>query len=110
MPHGRHIYAKASDRVDDTLCAYTQSEHAIPHWKYILRCCAGCPHINIPDQEKNEKNEEITPSIRFHIYHIIARCTAHGRIPLKNKKYITCVNKNLHRVSLQKYTPEQNSL
>ena len=33
-----------------------------------------------------KKNEETTPSIRFHVYHIIGRCTAHGRIPLKDKK------------------------
>ena len=42
--------------------------------------------INIPDQEITKKHEEKTPSIRFHIYHIIGRCTAHGRIPLKDKK------------------------
>ena len=50
MPHGRHIYAKASDMAKDTMCAYTQSDHAITHWKCILPCCANCPCINIPDQ------------------------------------------------------------
>ena len=30
-----------------------------------------------------KKHEETTHSIRFHIYHIAGRCTAHGIIPLK---------------------------
>ena len=34
---------------------------------------------------KNKKNEETTPSIRFHIYHIIGRCAIHGRLSLKDK-------------------------
>ena len=51
MPHGRHIYAKASGMVQATMCTYTQSDHALPHWKCVLRCCADYPCINIPDQE-----------------------------------------------------------
>ena len=88
IPHGRHIYAKASDMENAIMCTYPQSYHALLHWKCVLQCCAECPCINIPYQETNKKHEETTPSIRFHIYHIIRRCTAHGRIPLKGKK--TC--------------------
>ena len=88
MPHGGHIYVKASDMENDKMCTYPQSDHALPHWKYILRCCADCPYINIPDQETNKKHEEKIPSIRFHIYHIIGRCTSHGRIPFKDKKML----------------------
>ena len=51
MPQGRHIYAKASDMANTTLCTYPQSDHALPRWKYLLRCCTDCPFINIPDQE-----------------------------------------------------------
>ena len=51
MPHGSHIYATASDMSNATMCAYPQSEHSLPHWKYTLRCCADCTCINIPDQE-----------------------------------------------------------
>ena len=86
MPHGRRIYAKSSDIANATMCTNPQSDHALPHWKYVLRCCADCPCINLPYQETTKKHEETTPSIRFHIYHIIGRCTAHGRIPLKDKK------------------------
>ena len=85
MPHGSHIYAKVSDMENATMCTYPQSEHAIPHCKCVLQCCADCPCINIPDQETNQKHDKTTPSIRFHIYHIIGRCTTHGRISLKDK-------------------------
>ena len=86
MPHGKHIYAKASDMENATLCAYPHSDNSLPHWKCVLQCCAYCPCINLPDQETNEKQEETTPSIRFHIYHIIGSCTVRGIIPLKYKK------------------------
>ena len=50
MSHGRHIYAKASDMENATMCTYPQSDHALPHWKFVLRCCADCTYININDQ------------------------------------------------------------
>ena len=86
MPRGCHIYAKASDMAQATMCAYPQSDHAPPPWKCVLRCCDDCPCINLPDQETDNQNSNTTPSIRFHIYHIIARCTDHSRIQLKDKK------------------------
>ena len=85
MPHGRHTYDKSSYMAQDTMCTYPQSDHAFLQCKFVLRCCDDCPCINIPDQDTNKKHEETTPLIRFHIYHVIARCTAHGRIPLKYK-------------------------
>ena len=57
MPHGRHIYAKASDMENSTMCAYPYSDYALPHWKYVLRCCDECRHINITEQETNKKHE-----------------------------------------------------
>ena len=53
MSHGSHIYAKASDMENATMCAYPQYDHGLPHWKCLLRCCAEFPHINLPDQETN---------------------------------------------------------
>ena len=91
-----------------TMCTYPQSDHALPHWKCVLRCCDECPYINITDQETNKKHEETTPSIRFHIYNIIGNYTDHGIITLKDKKYVTCVNKSLHQINIQKYTPEKS--
>ena len=86
MPHGRHIYAKSSDIANATMCTNPHSDNALPHWKCVLRFCADCTFINLPDQETTKKHEETTPSISFHIYHIIGRCTASGIIPLKDKK------------------------
>ena len=51
MPHWSHIYNKTYDRAKATMCAYSQTDHALPHWKGVLRCCAKFPSINIPDQE-----------------------------------------------------------
>ena len=82
----KHIYAKSSDMEKATMCAYPQSDHALTHRKCILLCCADFQCINIPDQETDNQYSDTTPSIRFHIYHIIARCTAHVIIPLKDKK------------------------
>ena len=85
IPHGRHIYAKVYDTEKATMCTYTQYDHKLPHRKCVLQFCAKFPYINPPDQETDTNYEEITPSIRFHIYHIIGRCTAHGIIPPKDK-------------------------
>ena len=86
MPHGRHIYAKAYDMEKAIMCANSQSDHALPHWKFVLRCCAKCPSINIPDQETDDKHPNLIPSTHFHIYHLIARCNKHGRLPLTDRK------------------------
>ena len=85
IPHGSHIYAKAYDMENDTMRTNPQYDHELPHWKCVLRCCADCICINIPDQETTEKHDETTPTIRFHIYHIIGSCAIHGRLSLKDK-------------------------
>ena len=55
MPQVRHIYYKASDIAKSKMCTYPQYDHALPHCKFVLWCCADCPCINIPDQETNKK-------------------------------------------------------
>ena len=82
MPHGLHIYAKASDMEKAKMCAYTQSYHALPHWKTVMQCCAKYPSINHPDQEIDYQYPDTSPSIYFHIYHLIACCSTHVRLPL----------------------------
>ena len=37
MPHGRHIYAKVSNMANAKMCTNPQSDHALPHWKCVLR-------------------------------------------------------------------------
>ena len=86
MPHKRHVYVKASDVANATMCPYPQSDHALPHWKCVFSFCAECSCINLPDQETTKKHEETAPYIRFHIYHIIGCCTTHIKTPLRDKK------------------------
>ena len=69
------------------MCAYSQSDHALPHCKCVLRCCAKFPRINIPDQETDYQYPDTSPSICFHINHLVARCTKHGSLPLTEKNF-----------------------
>ena len=86
MPYGCHIYAKSYDTAKSTMCEYSHSDHVLPHWKCVLLCCAKCPIIHIPEKETDDQYPDTSPSISFHIYHIIAHCTRHGRILLTDKK------------------------
>ena len=73
------------------MCAYPQSDHVLPHRKYLLRCYSKFPSVNLPDQETDDQYSETRPSIQFHIYHQIARFTTYGRLPLNDKKmYCMC--------------------
>ena len=86
MPHASHTYAKSYDMAKEIMCAHPQSYHVLTNWKFVLQCCAKCPSINIPDQETDDKYSNRSTSINFHIYHILARCTMHGMIPLTDRK------------------------
>ena len=108
MPPGRHIYAKEYEMAKATICTYPQSDHSLPLWKCVLWCCSKFPGINLSDQESYNQYSETTTSIWFHIYHIIGHFTDHGIFTFKDNKYVTCVNKNLHQITLQKYTPEKS--
>ena len=63
-----------------------QPDHALPYWKCVMRCCAKFPSINIPDQETDDQYSNTSPSIHFHIYHIIACCTTYIRLLLNYRK------------------------
>ena len=43
MPHGSNIYAKAYDMTKSAMCTYPHPDHALPHRKCVLRCCAKFP-------------------------------------------------------------------
>ena len=72
--------------------------------------CGAVPNILVLIflTKKKIKNEETAPSIKFHIYHIIGRCTIHGRIPLKDMKicYI-CEQESLTDLSTKIYTRKE---
>ena len=87
MPHGSHIYAKASDMAKATMCEYPQPYHSLPNCKCVMRCCSKCPSVNIPGQETDDQYSNTSPPICFHVYHLIARCTTHGRLPLNNRNF-----------------------
>ena len=73
------------------MCAYPPSEHAFPHFKFVLRCCYICPHIDLPGQEPDRRNSKTSPSKHFHINNLIARFKVHRRHPLDEKKFLVCV-------------------
>ena len=97
MPYGCHIYTKASGMAKGKFCAYPQPDHALPQWKCVMQCCAKCPSIRLPDQETDYQYSGTSPSIRFHIYHIIENCSTHRRLPLNDKKIVA----NFNRILLQ---------
>ena len=86
QPHVRHIYAKADDMVKSKICAYSQSDHAQLQWKCVMQCCSKRPSINLPHKEKYDQYPNTSHSVRFNIYHIIARCTKHGKFSVKRQE------------------------
>ena len=83
-----HIYATAADMAMATMCAYPPSQHAFPHWKFVLSGCADCLCIDLPDQESDRHNSNTPPPISFQIYHTIAQCTVNERLPLDEKNML----------------------
>ena len=100
MLHGCLIYATEADMGMATMCAYPSSQHAFPHCKCGLHCCANFPPIGILYQESDRHRYNTSPSIHFHIYHLIARFTVHGRLPLDEKKIFCLCLKYPATVSL----------
>ena len=74
----------------------------------MLRCCNKCPRINLPDQETDDQYSNTSPSIIFHIYHLFARFTTHGRLPLTNKKIChNCKQDTVSEQSTEVYTRKE---
>ena len=98
MPHGHHIYVSASDIAMAKICAYSTYQHELPHSKFVLCCCSNFPRIDIPGQESYMHHSNTYPSILFHIYHLIARFTIHGRNQRDEKKICRLCLQNLDYV------------
>ena len=47
------------------MCPCTCLHHALPHWKYVLRCCDKCTSIVIPSQEANIDTPTTYPTMWF---------------------------------------------
>ena len=61
-----------------TICSYPLSQNKFTHWKCALRCWANFPRIDLPIQEVDRHNSNASPTICFHVYHLIPRCKVHG--------------------------------
>ena len=48
--YGHNSYQKESSMATAKICAYPPSQHAFPHWKYVLHCYVNCPQIDLPSQ------------------------------------------------------------
>ena len=68
-----------------------------------MRRRAKCPNINLSDQETDDQYSDTSESIRFHIYHLIARFTTHGRLPLNDKKSFRKCRQDSASENPQKY-------
>ena len=108
MPHGSHIYSKSSDTEKATTCAYLQPDHELPHWKGVIRCCDKCPSVNLPKQKTDDQYSDTSTSIRFHIYHLIARCKTNGKLLLNNKNIFCKCKKDSAPKKSTKYTPAKS--
>ena len=68
--------------------------------------CGTVPNVHVSIfLTKKKKLEATTPSIRFHFYQIIGRCSAHSRIPLKDKNICyMCKRESSRDKSKKRYT------
>ena len=81
LPHGCHIYNAAADMNMTTMCNCTYKHNRIPHWKCVLHCCYKCLSIFLHSQEENKYTTSTCPTIRFHVYLNVSRCTVHRQRP-----------------------------
>ena len=87
IPYGNHIYATAYDMDMATMFAYQPSHNELTQWKYVLSFCSNFPRIDLPVQELDMTHSNTSPEIRFHISHLIAHCTVHGRRLMDENKF-----------------------
>ena len=85
MKNGCHIYATVSDMDMGTMCEYSPSQHALSHWKCVLRCCANFPRLDLSGQSSDRRHFNTYSLMCFHIYRLIARFAVHEICPLDEK-------------------------
>ena len=86
MPHGKHMFKTSYDMAMATMCIYPSSKYSFPHWKCFLGCCSRCLCIYLPIPESDKHNTNVSPTIRFHVYHLIAHCNVHGKFHLNENQ------------------------
>ena len=80
------MFQTASYMAMTTIFSYPSYNYALPHWKYVLRCCEKCPRIDLPSPESDHHNSNVSPRISFRVYQHIARCNVYGRRPFNENK------------------------
>ena len=48
-----------------TMCAYPPSQHAVPHWKFVLCCCKNFRQIDLPSQYLDQHHSNTCRTICF---------------------------------------------
>ena len=70
--------------------------------KCVLRHCAQCPSINIPDQETYNNHPNPSPSIHCYTYHLISRFTNMAGFRYATRKFAESVNRILLQYNQQR--------
>ena len=72
-------------------CLFTPDQYALPHWKYVLRCCEIFSIIVIPRQESNGDETNMCHTIIIistYSYHtLLCMLDVH----MKKKQHVHCV-------------------
>ena len=62
VPRVNYMFKIASDMAMAKMCAYPSFKYSLPHWKYVMRCCAKCPCIDLPNPESDQHNPNVSPT------------------------------------------------
>ena len=89
--------------------SYPQYDHALPHWTYMY--CNDMLTVNV--SILLTKKHIISIKTQPHQFGFTFITSLHVVLIMvefhrRTRKYVTCVNKNLHQTNLQNFTPENN--
>ena len=91
-----------------TRCVYPPFKSVLPHWKFVLHCCANFPRIDLPSQKLDQHHSKTCPMIHCYVNHFIELCSVHGILPPGQNKILACICVMLILCHLKKiYTKKQ---
>ena len=102
--HGFHTNKKATDIFMSTMCTFSSDQHDLPHWKFVLRCCAKCLGIFMSVQYCNRDDTNIFPDIYFDLFILLSLCTVHVRHPYEEKNMCIVFHSAKNRKNAKLYT------
>ena len=76
----------------------------------MLCYCDNFPRIDISSQELDNNHSNKCHMISFHVYKLIACCSAHGITPLDGDKIFACVGLLRLKCHPQNYAQEKSLL